>query len=239
MNRYIQCLQEAEQAKQIKRDNYNARLKVIWSSVFAYLPDEDIYYPKNNPSDENEKQVIRPLHQIKRRAYYAMQSHVYVNSARITEFEALYNLFEQALLKKEWQKLTRTQRETVTLVELSKDTGMRESKFISNVLSITQNAANRRLRTLAEKNAQFTPQFAIIQIKDALEATPRYCPFCAEQGNITRLPNPKNAMCWAHHDRFVRRQDFGRYPPDEFERVVYQSSAEYWQQVRNELDNAA
>lgn len=253
MNRFQAVHVEAAKDKRRKREHYERELQPIWERVFSFLDDDDIYITSED-DNENVTQVIRPLAQIRRRAYHALRSFVHTQEykdvegqriaingtyARDTEFEALYNLFEQALLKKEWQKLTRTQRETVALVEMSKQTGTRESKFISNVLSITLNAAQKRLRTISEKKSLFTPEFGIIEIKHALETTPRYCPFCAEQGKITRIPNPKNAMCWLHHDRFVRREDFGWYPREDYERLVFKSSAAYWRQVRSTLEETA
>lgn len=233
----------AERDKQIKRDKL--KFNTEWNSIWSYLDEDDVYYSDG---------TLRPLHQIKRRAYYALQSYVHtletvaieservaVNGtyARNTEFEAIYNLFKQALQQDEGRKLTRSQQETVILDYMAHNTNTPRIEFISNILSITKTAAEMRLRTVREKTLGLECEFDIIEIKDALESTPRYCPFCAEGGKITRLPNPKNAMCWNHHDRFVRREDFGWYPRDEYERVLFKSSATYWQQVRYKLDNAA
>jgi hypothetical protein len=243
-NRFALCNQMAEQAKASKREAYEFK-KHRWENIWTYLSEGDVYCPDG---------VMRPLHQIKRRAYYALQSFVYsgesaeIDSERIalngsyarnTEFEALWNLFQVALTKDEMRKLTHSQRETVTLAHMAKVSNVNSARLISNVLSITVNAAYKRLRTALEKTYNIDIEFDIIEIKDALESTPRYCPFCAEQGKIERIPNPKNAMCWAHHDRFVRREDFGWYPRDEYERVLFESSSLYWQKVRGNIDKAA
>lgn len=241
MNRYLLCNEQAEIEKARKREA--ARFTSHrWESVWAYLDEDDVYYPDG---------ALRPIHQIKRRAWYALQSYVYGNESieysgervavngsygRNTEFKAIWNLFETMLTKQEWKKLTKRQEETVTLDYMAKASGVNSSQLISNVLSITRTSAYERLKTVREKNLNIIPDFGIMELKDVLAATPRYCPFCHEQSRVTRIPVPTNAMCWEHHKRFVLKQDFGYYPRKEYERVITDSTRDYWRQVREALE---
>lgn len=241
MNRYLQCNQQAETEKARKHEA--ARFtRHLWDSVWAYLDEDDVYYSDGK---------LRPIHQIKRRAWYALQSYVYgsesveygderiaVNGSygRNTEFEAIWNLFEVMLTKQEWRNLTRSQEETVALDHMAKVSGVNSAQLISNVLSITDKAAYARLKTVREKTLNIAPDFAILDIKAVLETTPRFCPFCHEQSRVTRIPVSTNVMCWEHHKRFVLKQDFGYYPRKEYERVITESTRDYWQKVRGALE---
>jgi hypothetical protein len=152
------------------------------------------------------------------------------------ERDTFIGMLEDALKNYHVSPLTRSQQETVVLDRMAKETNMASTQLISNVLSITLQGAKQRLAGARAKTYTLDDDFDIIEISKAMQETPRYCPFCVEQSRLTRIPVPTRPMCWAHHDRFIRRQDFGRYPKKDFEQLVMQSTKDYWQDVRNTID---
>lgn len=241
MNRYQQIHLDVQAARQAKwRDYEDNRLR--WNNILRYLPYDDLF---------TQAGKLRTRGAIMRRAAGVFRS-AWSNDhsthmadleisltptfGRDVERDTFLSMLENALKNYHVSPLTLSQQETIVLERMAKESDMGVTTLISNVLSISVRSAQRRLATARGKTAVFDDEFDTIEIKAAMQQTPRYCPFCAEQSRLTVIPVPTNPMCWEHHQRFNLKDDFGYYPRKEFERVVMQSHKDYWQAVRDTID---
>lgn len=214
-----------------------------WNNILRYLPYDDLFSFSGKLRKRDE--IMRRAAGIFRSPWnsqciatdlLAIDVSLSPSYGRDVERDAFLTMLENALRNEQVNRLTISQQETAVLDRVAKQANVAATTLISNVLSITVKSAERRLASTRAKIGGLGEEFDIIEIKQALETTPRYCPFCAELGHKTPIPVTTNSMCWAHHERFNLRRDFGRYPQKEYERVVMDANRYYWQSVRDTLD---
>lgn len=241
MNRYQKCIVEADRIRQARQAEYeNNRLR--WNNILRYLPYDELFTASGK---------LRSRGSIMRRAAGVFKSRwsndhsthaadievsLTPTFGRDVERDTFLSMLEDALKNYHASPLTVSQQETVVLDRMAKEINQPSTVFISNVLSITVQAAKQRLARARGKTYTLDDDFDIIEVSKAMQETPRYCPFCAEQSKVTVIPVATNPMCWEHHKRFNLKNDFGFYPRKEFERVVMQSHKDYWQAVRDTID---
>lgn len=214
-----------------------------WNNILRYLDDDNLFYPdgrlrKRGVIMRVGAGVFKAGWNNRNVASYALDIDMSLSPTfgRDVERDAFLSMLENALTHFASKPLTHSQQETAMLDQMAKRSNVPAIALISNVLSISVNVAKKRLASTRAKMGTFSDDYDMIEIKQALETTPRYCPFCAEQGRQTIIPVSTYAMCWQHHERFNLFKDFGRYPVKEYEKVIQVSTRDYWQSVRNTID---
>lgn len=242
MNRYYRINLEVNAERQAKWREYdNSRLR--WNNILRYLDYEDLFTDSGKLRTRGA--IMRRASGVFRSAWngdhssHAADLEVSLTPTygRDVERDTYLTMLESALKNYHVSPLTLSQQETVVLDRMAKESNVAATTLISNVLSITVQAAKQRLASARRKTYTLDDDFDILEVSTAMQQTPRYCPFCAEQSRVTVIPVPTNAMCWEHINRFINKQDFGYYPKQEYYRVVEQSHKDYWQAVRDTIDS--
>lgn len=241
MNRYLKIHLDVKAMRQAKRREYEDN-RLRWNNILRYLPYDDLFTQAGKLRSRGS--IMRRAAGVFRSAWSNdhsthmadLEVSLTPTFGRDVERDTFLSMLETALRNYHVSPLTISQQETVVLDRIARESDVAATTFISNVLSITVQAAKQRLARTRAKTYTLDDEFDTIEIKSAMQQTPRYCPFCAEQSRLTVIPVPTNPMCWEHHQRFNLRDDFGYYPRKEFERVVMQSHKDYWQAVRDTID---
>lgn len=241
MNRFLQIHLDVDAMRQAKRREHEDK-RLRWNNILRYMDYDDLFTQTGKLRSRGA--IMRRAAGVFRSAWSndhsthmaEIEISLTPTFGRDVERDTFLSMLEDALKNYHVSPLTLSQQETIVLERMAKESGIGATTMISNVLSITVRAAQYRLQSARGKSFVFDDEFDILELKAAMQQTPRYCPFCAEQSRLTVIPVPTNPMCWEHHNRFNLKDDFGYYPRKEFERVVMQSHKDYWLAVRDTID---